>query len=71
MTQEASYHHAVCLDANRQIAHAPDPGRFDHEIFHLGMDRSRSGRAEAASAIVGVPLHCNLGALLADVRGEA
>ncbi|GKY87469.1 hypothetical protein [Sinisalibacter aestuarii] len=80
MTQKATFYHAgcaVCLDAERQIAHALDPARFEVEIVDLGSDRARIAEAEAAGVIsvpamviAGTPLHINFGASLADVRGD-
>ncbi|MCB2130580.1 MAG: hypothetical protein KDE03_16290 [Rhodobacteraceae bacterium] len=81
MTQKAIFYHAgcsVCIDAERQIAAALDPARFDVEIVHLGNDRARIADAEAAGVasvpalvIGGAPLHINFGASLADVKGAA
>ena len=81
MTQKAIFYHAgcsVCIDAERQIAAARDPARFDVEIVHLGNDRARIADAEAAGVasvpalvIGGAPLHINFGASLADVKGAA
>lgn len=81
MTQKATFYHAgcsVCIDAERQIAAALDPARFEIEIVHLGNDRARIADAEAAGVasvpalvIGGAPLHINFGASLADVKGAA
>jgi hypothetical protein len=81
MPQKATFYHAgcaICLDAERQIATALDPARFDVEIVHLGTNRARIGEAEAAGVasvpalvIAGTPLHINFGASLADVKGAA
>ena len=81
MTQKATSYHAgcsVCIDAERQIAAALDPARFEVEIVHLGNDRARIADAEAAGVasvpalvIGGAPLHINFGASLADVKGAA
>jgi hypothetical protein len=81
MTQKAIFYHAgcaVCLEAERQIAHALDPARYAVEIVHLGADPARIAEAEAAGvasvpALVmgGTALHINFGASLADVRGTA
>ncbi|MCB2120948.1 MAG: hypothetical protein KDE18_16735 [Rhodobacteraceae bacterium] len=81
MTQKATFYHAgcsVCIDAERQIAAALDPARFEVEIVHLGNDRARIADAEAAGVasvpalvIGGAPLHINFGASLADVKGAA
>ncbi|MFN3973182.1 MAG: hypothetical protein ACK4L4_17765 [Gemmobacter sp.] len=81
MSQKATFYHAgcaVCLDAERQIAHALDPARYAVEIVHLGEDRARIAEAEAAGVasvpalvIAGTPLHINFGASLADLKGEA
>ena len=81
MTQNAVFYHAgctICLDAERQIAHALDPSRYAVEIVHLGADRSRIPEAEAAGVVSvpalvigGAPLHINFGASLSDVKGVA
>jgi hypothetical protein len=81
MTQKATFYHAgcaVCVDAERQIAQALDPLRYEVEIVHLGQDRARIAEAEAAGiasvpalVIGGAPLHINFGAALADVKGAA
>ena len=81
MTQKAIFYHAgcpVCLDAERQIAHALDPARFAVEIVHLGEDRARIAEVEAAGVqsvpalvLAGSALHINFGAALADVKGAA
>lgn len=64
----------VCVDAERALAHALDPARFDVEVVHLGADRSRIAEARAAG-VKSVPalvlgssvLHVNFGAALADL----
>lgn len=81
MTQKVTFYHAgcsVCIDAERQIAAALDPARFEVEIVHLGNDRARIADAEAAGVasvpalvIGGAPLHINFGASLADLKGAA
>jgi glutaredoxin len=66
----------VCVEAERHVARALDPARFDVEIVHLGMDRTRLGEAEQAGvksvpALVagGAVYHINFGAPLAALRG--
>ena len=79
MRQKAVFYHAgcpVCVDAERNLAAALDPVRYDVEIVHLGEQPARLAEAERAGvasvpALVidsGVPLHINFGASLADLR---
>lgn len=78
MRHKAVFYHAgcpVCVDAERQLAQALDPVRYDVEIVHLGDARERLGEAEAAG-VQSVPalvvddhaFHINFGAALADLR---
>ncbi|HJR74981.1 MAG TPA: thioredoxin family protein [Luteimonas sp.] len=79
MRQKALFYHAgcpVCLDAERSLADALDPVRYEVEIVHLGERRDRLDEAEnfgvksvPALVVDGHPLHINFGASLADVRG--
>jgi glutaredoxin len=81
MTQKAVFYHAgcgVCIDAERQLAQALDPARYEVRIVHLGDEPGRIAEAEAlgivsvpALVIDGAPLHINFGAALADVKGGA
>jgi len=77
MNRAVFYHAgcAVCLDAERQLAHALDPARYKVEIVHLGQDKGRIAEAERAGVksvpalvIDGKPLHINFGASLADLK---
>lgn len=78
MNQKAVFYHAgcpVCVDAERQLAHALDPARYDVEVVHLGEQPARLAEAGAAGVksvpalvIDGQPLHINFGAALADLR---
>lgn len=78
MTGKAIFYHAgcpVCVEAERNVANAIDPARYQVEIVHLGEDKTRVGEAEAAGvksvpALVldGLPFHINFGADLAALR---
>ncbi len=78
MRQKAVFYHAgcpVCVDAERALADALDPARYEVEVVHLGDQNDRLPEAEAAGVksvpafvINGVPLHVNFGASLADLR---
>ena len=51
MKTPATFYHAgcpVCVDAERQIADALDPDRYDVELVHLGEQKDRIADAEAA-----------------------
>jgi len=79
MKTKAVFFHAgcpVCVEAERNVALALDPARFDVESVHLGTDRARLGEAERAGvksvpALVagGAVYHINFGAPLAALRG--
>ncbi|MCS6771958.1 MAG: thioredoxin family protein [Kiritimatiellae bacterium] len=74
MKKKAIFYHAgcpVCVAAERNVAAALDPQRFDVQIVHLGENKARIREAEAAGvksvpALVldGVPYHINFGASL-------
>lgn len=74
MKSTAIYYHAgcpVCVEAEKNIASALDPQKFDVEIVHLGEQKSRVAEAERAGvksvpALVlgGLPFHINFGASL-------
>ena len=78
MTNKAIFYHAgcpVCVEAERNVANAIDPARYQVEVVHLGTDSARIGEAEAAGvksvpALVldGQPFHINFGAALADLK---
>ncbi len=77
MTRATFYHAGctVCVEAERQLAGALDPARYDVEVVHLGAAKDRVAEAESAGvksvpALVmgGVPLHINFGAALTDLR---
>lgn len=79
MRQKALFYHAgcpVCLDAERNLADALDPVRYEVEVVHLGERLDRLSEAETlgvksvpALVVDGHPLHINFGASLADLRG--
>ncbi|WP_411833956.1 thioredoxin family protein [Pseudoxanthomonas mexicana] len=72
MTRKAIFYHAgcpVCVEAERNLAHALDPARYQVEVVHLGQDSPRIAEAEAAGvksvpALVldGQAFHINFGA---------
>ncbi|MEO6823964.1 MAG: thioredoxin family protein [Nitrosospira sp.] len=78
MKTPAIFYHAgcpVCVEAERQIADALDPTRYDVELVHLGEHADRIAAAEAAGvksvpAIVinGAPFHINFGAPLSALK---
>jgi glutaredoxin len=78
MKTPAIFYHAgcpVCVEAERQIADALDPTRYDVELVHLGEHADRIAAAEAAGvksvpAIVinGAPFHINYGAPLSALK---
>jgi glutaredoxin len=78
MKQKAVFFHAgcpVCVTAERQLAQALDPARYDVEVVHLGEQPARLADAERdgvisvpALVIGGLPFHINFGAALADLR---
>lgn len=74
MKTKALFYHAgcpVCVAAERNVANALDPARFDVEIVHLGNQKARLTEAEKAGvksvpALVldGTVYHINFGANL-------
>lgn len=49
MKSKAIFYHAgcpVCVDAEKQVAFAIDPTRYELEIVHLGEDKARISEAE-------------------------
>ncbi len=78
MKSKAVFYHAgcpVCVAAERNLAVALDPARFDVEIVHLGENKSRLREAETAGvksvpALVlgGAAYHINFGAGIDALR---
>jgi glutaredoxin len=78
MKTTATFYHAgcpVCVDAERQIADALDPDRYDVELVHLGEQKDRISDAEAAGVksvpalvIDGAPFHINFGAPMSALK---
>jgi hypothetical protein len=51
MRSQATFYHAgcpVCVDAERQLAHALDPSRYRVEVVHLGQAKGRLDEAQRA-----------------------
>lgn len=75
---KAVFYHAgcpVCLTAERELAGALDPAKYNVEVVHLGQSPQRLAEAEKAGvksvpALVmnGQALHINFGAALADLK---
>lgn len=78
MKSKAIFYHAgcpVCVAAERNVASALDPAKYDVEVVHLGKDKSRlkeaeSGGVKSVPAIVldGMAFHINFGAAIADLN---
>jgi glutaredoxin len=78
MKNRATFYHAgcpVCLDAERNVANALDPSRYEVEVVHLGTDQTRIAEAERAGVksvpallLDGQPFHINFGAALSALR---
>lgn len=78
MKTKATFYHAgcpVCLSAERSLAAALDPNRYEVEIVHLAEQKSRLPEAERAGvksvpALVlgGTAFHINFGAGLDALR---
>jgi len=76
---KATFFHAgcpVCVDAERQVAAALDPKRYQVEVVHLGQDKTRLPEAERlgvksvpALVLNGQPFHINFGAPLSALKG--
>lgn len=74
MKERVRFYHAgcpVCIDAERSLASALDPARYEVEIVHLGDTPSRVTEARAvgvksvpALVMSGRALHINFGASL-------
>jgi len=75
---KAVFYHAgcpVCVSAEKGLAEALDPKKYDVEIVHLGEQKGRLSEAEAAGvksvpALVlgGQAFHINYGASIDDLR---
>ncbi|HYF15280.1 MAG TPA: thioredoxin family protein [Phycisphaerales bacterium] len=78
MKSKAVFYHAgcpVCVEAERKVALAIDPQRYDVEVVHLGSAEDRIAEAERAGVrsvpalvIDGAPYHVNFGAALSDLK---
>ena len=78
MKKTATFYHAgcpVCVEAERQVADALDPQRYDVEIVHLGEHADRIAAAEEAGVksvpalvIDGAPFHINVGAPMSALK---
>jgi glutaredoxin len=78
MKSKAVFYHAgcpVCIEAERNVAMAIDPAKYEVEIVHLGQNKARLKEADAAGvksvpALVldGVPFHINFGASIDALR---
>lgn len=78
MKSKATFYHAgcpVCIDAEKNLAFALDPQRFDLEIVHLGEHKERLGEARnfgvksvPALHIAGDVYHINFGADLSALQ---
>ena len=78
MKTKAVFYHAgcpVCIDAEKNLAYALDPQRFDLEVVHLGNAKNRLAEADKAGVksvpallIEGDVYHVNFGAALDDLR---
>ncbi len=78
MKSKAVFYHAgcpVCIDAERHVAMAIDPAKYEVEIVHLGQNKARLKEADAAGvksvpALVldGAPFHINFGASIDALR---
>lgn len=78
MKSKAVFYHAgcpVCIDAERNVAMAIDPAKYEVEIVHLGQKKARLKEADAAGvksvpALVldGAPFHINFGASIDALR---
>lgn len=75
--KQAVFYHAgcpVCVSAEKALAGALDPARYDVEVVHLGHSKARIAEAQRRG-VVSVPalaidadvLHVNFGANLADL----
>lgn len=78
MKTKATFYHAgcpVCLTAERSLAAALDPQRYEIEVVHLGEQKTRLAEAERvgvksvpALVLGGTAFHINFGAGLDALR---
>ncbi len=78
MKTRAIYYHAgcpVCVEAERQVADALDPARYEIERVNLGEEKGKIADAEAAGVksvpalvINGAPFHINFGAPMSALK---
>ncbi|HRG55283.1 MAG TPA: hypothetical protein PLG56_04535 [Lacunisphaera sp.] len=78
MKTKAIFYHAgcpVCVAAERNVAVALDPARYDLEIVHLGTAKARVSEAEKAGVksvpalvLSGAAYHINFGAGIEVLR---
>ena len=78
MKPKAIFYHAgcpVCLAAEQNVANALDPAKYDIEVVHLGMNKTRLKEAESvgvksvpALVMDGTAFHINFGAAIADLK---
>lgn len=78
MKSKAVFYHAgcpVCIDAERNVAMAIDPTKYEVEIVHLGQNKTWLTEADAvgvksvpALVLDGVPFHINFGASIDALR---
>lgn len=78
MKASAIFYHAgcpVCVAAERNVAVALDPARYDLEIVHLGTAKARVSEAEKAGVksvpalvLSGAAYHINFGAGIEVLR---
>ncbi len=78
MKPKAIFYYAgcpVCLAAEQNVANALDPAKYDIEVVHLGMNKTRLKEAESvgvksvpALVMDGTAFHINFGAAIADLK---
>lgn len=78
MKTKAIFYHAgcpVCVKAEKSVAAALDPARYDVEIVHLGTSKDRIPQAEKcgvvsvpALVIGDQPFHINFGAPISALK---
>jgi glutaredoxin len=78
MKSKVVFYHAgcpVCVEAEKKIALALDPQRYEVEIVHLGEQKGRVAEAERfgvksvpALVLDGLPFHINYGAGIEVLR---
>ena len=75
---KAVFYHAgcpVCVSAEKGLAYALDPEKYEVEIVHLGEEKNRLSEAESsgvksvpALVVDGEAFHINYGASIDDLR---